>query len=144
MNIIREMNEMDKAKTIILDKNLSDYDIELATGISRQNIYNYRKGTTSLEKAKWTVVHELSDLYDDMMKKSILNDSEESQVFLKFVNRLGGWFSEEVKDQIDIAKDDEGYSDDMAIAKVVERLNERTTKDVLLLIDLFRVYIDNN
>ena len=57
------MNDFEKAKALIVDKNNSLTDIEKQTGISYPRLSVYRANPEKLKMAAWEKVHALANLY---------------------------------------------------------------------------------
>ena len=60
----RHGNDLDKAKKLLADKSVTNKQIVDVTGISKLSISNYRTGKTDIEKAKWSIVNKLAQMYD--------------------------------------------------------------------------------
>lgn len=58
------MNDFEKAKTFLCDKNNSLTMISKKTGISYSRLSVYRAEPSKLERAIWINVHKLAQLYD--------------------------------------------------------------------------------
>lgn len=63
------MNDFERAKALITDKNNSLIEIEKKTGISYPRLSVYRANPDKLKTASWDRVHEIAKLYDETMVK---------------------------------------------------------------------------
>ncbi|MEK3530270.1 hypothetical protein AAA431_10985 [Lactobacillus crispatus] len=60
----KKMNDFEKAKAVIIDKNNSLIDISKKYSIPYQTLKNWRANPESLKKAAWERVHLLAVIYD--------------------------------------------------------------------------------
>ena len=62
------MNDLDKAKTLIFDKNVSLNQLSDETNIPFESLKNLRYKRSKIEKTSWLRVHQLAEYYDCVVK----------------------------------------------------------------------------
>lgn len=58
------INELDKAKAVVTDKNNSFEKLKKGSGVSIPTLKAYRANPEKLKTARWSTVHKLAQLYD--------------------------------------------------------------------------------
>ncbi|ANK63346.1 hypothetical protein AYR56_05470 [Loigolactobacillus backii] len=126
-------SDMDKAKALLADTEISGTFIANTTGINRMNISNYRTGKTDVEKAKWEIVAKLARTYEANWIQEQIGD--EMTEFVNFIKK----FSRAVSKSANyVAKTDDKMAD------TIELLGNMTTSDIIQLIELYKNYIDED
>lgn len=124
----RQGNDLDKARKLLADKNISDTQIVRGTGINKVSINNYRHGKTDIERAKWTVVNSLAQMYDALELAPFIGENGENVI--KFSRILNEFFDE----------NKEAYKDDQAFLKMVENLENIICSDPYVMIELMKPF----
>lgn len=122
-------NDMDKAKALLADTEISGTFIANTTGINQMNISNYRTGKTDVEKAKWEIVAKLARAYEaNWIQEQIGGETTE---FVNFIKK----FSRAVSKSANyVAKTDD------AMADTINLLGNMAISDVIQLIVLYKNY----
>ncbi|ANK66936.1 hypothetical protein AYR55_03985 [Loigolactobacillus backii] len=122
-------SDMDKAKALLADTEISGALIAKNTGINQMNISNYRTGKTDVKKAKWEIIAKLAHTYEaNWIQEQIGGETTE---FVNFIRK----FSEAVSKS---AKTDDKMAD------TIELLSNMAISDVIQLIELYKNYIDED
>ena len=124
----RQGNDLDKARKLLADESISDAQIVRATGINKVSINNYRHGKTSIEKAKWTVVNSLAQMYDALELAPFIGEKGENVI--KFSKVLSEFFEE----------NKEAYKDDPRFLEMVENLETVVSSDPYVMIELMKPF----
>lgn len=135
------MELIDKAQTILNNKNLSDQLIGDEIGVSRMTIHNYRTGANKLENAKYSMVKALADEYDK--NEITMIDMANTGAFKYFIATMQAFFEEIEQDQQDSYNSEEAYADDLALIPVIQRINKEVSNNTSLLIELYNIYYEN-
>jgi len=116
-------SDMDKAKALLADTEISGALISKTTGINQMNISNYRTGKTDVKKAKWEIVVKLARTYEvNWIQEQIGGETAE---FVNFIRK----FSEAVSN---MAKTDDEMAD------TIELLGNMAISDIIQLIVLYK------
>lgn len=124
----RQGDDLDKARKLLADKSISDAQIVRGTGINKVSINNYRHGKTSIEKAKWTVVNKLAQMYDALELAPFIGENGENVI--KFSKVLSEFFEE----------NKEAYKDDPRFLEMVENLETIVSSDPYVMIELMKPF----
>lgn len=124
----RQGDDLDKARKLLADKSISDAQIVRGTGINKVSINNYRHGKTSIEKAKWTVVNKLAQMYDALELAPFIGENGENVI--KFSKVLSEFFEE----------NKEAYKDDLRFLEMVENLETIVSSDPYVMIELMKPF----
>ncbi|ANK66610.1 hypothetical protein [Loigolactobacillus backii] len=126
-------SDMDKAKALLADTEISGTFIANTTGINQMNISNYRTGKTDVKKAKWEIIAKLSRAYEaDWIQKQIGNRQTEFAQFIKnFTGKITKYANQVEKE-------------DIAMGDTIDLLNDMTTSDIIQSIELYKNYIDED
>ena len=68
-----------------------------------------------------------------------LNENDDND-FYKFVIRMGDWFDESIGIQKEYYHSDEGLDDDLMVATAIQTLNDISTRDKSIMLDLYFSY----
>lgn len=124
----RQGDDLDKARKLLADKSISDAQIVRGTGINKVSINNYRHGKTSIEKAKWTVVNKLAQMYDALELAPFIGENGENVI--KFSKVLSEFFEE----------NKEAYKDDPRFLEMVENLETIVSSDPYIMVSLMKPF----
>lgn len=80
-------SELDKAKKLLASAN-NLTEIADRTHISRVSLSRYKAGKTDIDKASWSIVNRLSQMYDIEHVQTQL----EQEDFFEFMNHFANWF----------------------------------------------------
>ncbi|MCR1891448.1 helix-turn-helix transcriptional regulator [Ligilactobacillus murinus] len=124
----RQGNDLDKARKLLADKNISDTQIVRGTGINKVSINNYRHGKTDIERAKWSIVNRLAQMYDALELAPYIGENGENVI--KFSRILNEFFDE-----------NKGvYANDPAFLKMVENLETIVSSDPYIMVSLMKPF----
>jgi len=116
-------SDMDKAKALLADTEISGAFITNTTGINQASISNYRTGKTDVKKAKWEIITKLARAYEaNWIQEQIGGEMIE---FVNFIRK----FSEAVSN---MAKTDD------EMANTIELLGNMAISDIIQLIVLYK------
>ena len=125
-------NDLDKARKLLADKNISDAQIVKGTGINKVSINNYRNGKTSIEKAKWTAVNSLAQMYDALELAPYIGENGENVIkFSRILNEF-------------IDENEEAYKDDPAFLKMIQNLENIICSDPYVMVELMQPFFEKN
>ncbi len=124
----RQGNDLDKARKLLADKNISDAQIVRGTGINKVSINNYRHGKTDIGRAKWTVVNRLAQMYDALELAPFIGENGENVI--KFSRILNEFFDE----------NEEAYKDDPAFLKMIQNLENIICSDPYVMVELMKPF----
>ena len=120
-------SDMDKAKALLADTEISGTFIANTTGINQMSISNYRTGKTDVEKAKWEIVAKLARAYEaNWIQEQIGGETTE---FVNFIKK----FSKAISNMANYTS-----KTDDAMADTVELLGNMAISDVIQLIVLYK------
>ncbi|WP_338214434.1 hypothetical protein [Companilactobacillus muriivasis] len=132
---------IDRATELLKDKSVTTEEIHQATGISVKLLTEARTAkdvTGFVNNLKYSEVIALTDLFNDM-QIDYLNKNQDND-FYKFVIRIGEWFDESIGIQEEYFDSEEGLDDDLMVATAVQTLNDISTKDKSIMLDLYFSY----
>jgi len=132
---------VDRASEILSDDTVTILEIHNATGINEKGIEEARKSKDIpklVNNMKYSEVLALADLFNTMQIEFINQQNDND--FYKFVVRMGEWFEESIGIQKEYFDSDEGLEDDLMIATAIQTLNDYSTKDKSLMLDLYFSY----
>ncbi|KRN98646.1 hypothetical protein [Companilactobacillus kimchiensis] len=135
------LSTIDRASEILSDDTVTIFEIHNATGISEKAIKEARAAKDIpkvVNDMKYSEVLALEDLFNTIQIDFI--NSQNDNDFYKFVVRIGEWFEESIDIQTDYYESDEGMDDDLMVATAIQTLNDISTKDKSLMLDLYFSY----
>ncbi|RHW51341.1 hypothetical protein DS831_04785 [Bombilactobacillus bombi] len=130
------MNDLQKAQAFLRSGDFSIEKLAKQIGSSSRQIRNYIDGKANLSSAKWAIVNQLAKLYD----KKIIGEVSTSPDFLQFISIMGGLFKDISDRQNKIANSEKGLSQDKLLIPVIQKMNERFTKDTDYTVDLYKIF----
>ncbi|GEO79056.1 hypothetical protein FD29_GL001609 [Companilactobacillus mindensis DSM 14500] len=132
---------VDRASEVLQDDTVTVREIHNATGISDKVIKEAKSSkdiTTFVNNLKYAEVLALADLFNDIQIQFINQQNDND--FYKFVVRMGEWFEEAIGIQEEYYDSEEGLDDDLMIATAIQTLNDISTKNKSLMLDLYFSY----
>ncbi|ALB28824.1 hypothetical protein [Companilactobacillus heilongjiangensis] len=132
---------IDRATELLKDKSVTTEEIHQATGISVKLLNEARTAkdvTSFVNNLKYSEVIALTDLFNNL-QIDYLNKNHDND-FYKFVIRIGEWFDESIGIQEEYFQSEEGLDDDLMVATAVQTLNDISTKDKSIMLDLYFSY----
>lgn len=126
----RHGNDLDKAKRLLADKSITNKQIVDVTGISKLSISNYRTGKTDIEKAKWSIVNKLAQMYDILEFTPTYGPNGEN--IIKFSKVLSEYFEE----------NKEAYKDDPRFLEMIVILESIVTSDPYITTELMQPFFE--
>lgn len=117
-------SELDKAKTIIADKNTNLKNLSLLTKIPYQSLVNYRANLSKLDRASWKRINLLAQSFDiaEIQDNMTQNDVKELQ------NKLHSMFKDWRKQ----------YSNDNSSLRIINSVETIITSDPVACFKIFR------
>lgn len=117
-------SELDKAKTIIADKNTNLKNLSLLTKIPYQSLVNYRANLSKLDRASWKRINLLAQSFDiaEIQDNMTQNDVKELQ------NKLHSMFKDWRKQ----------YSNDNSSLRIINSVETIITSDPVACFEIFR------
>jgi len=132
---------IDRASEILSDDTVTVLEIQTATGIDDKKIREARDSQDIpkfVSNMKYSEVLALADLFNTIQIEFI--NTQNDNDFYKFVVRMGDWFEEAIGIQKEYYQSDEAMDDDLMIATAIQTLNDISTKDKSLMLDLYFSY----
>lgn len=131
---------IDKASELLKDDSVSISEIESTTGISQSRLMKLRDSgdiEKAIENLKYHDALALADMFNDIQIECL---NQQDNAFYKFVIRMGDWFSEAIETQEDYYDSPDAMADDMKIAAAVQELNNISTQEKSIMLDLYFSY----
>ncbi|MFC6176147.1 hypothetical protein ACFQAV_04815 [Companilactobacillus huachuanensis] len=135
------LTDIDRATELLNDESVTIVEIHRITGISVKVLTDARTAKdvpSFVNDLKYSEVIALADLYNDI-QIDYLNKNQDND-FYKFVIRIGDWFDESIGIQEEYFNSEEGMDDDLMVATAVQTLNDISTKDKSIMLDLYYSY----
>ena len=135
------LSVIDRATELLKDDSITTLEIQRATGISQKVLKEARATedvASFINNLKYTEVIALADLFNNM-QIDYLNEQHDND-FYKFVIRMGDWFDESIGIQKEYYRSDEGLDDDLMVATAIQTLNDISTKNKSIMLDLYFSY----
>lgn len=135
------LSVIDRATELLKDDSITTLEIQRATGISQKVLKEARATedvASFVNNLKYTEVIALADLFNNM-QIDYLNEQHDND-FYKFVIRMGDWFDESIGIQKEYYRSDEGLDDDLMVATAIQTLNDISTKNKSIMLDLYFSY----
>lgn len=135
------LSTIDKVCELLQDDSITIFEIHTATGINLKTIKELRKSkdpVKAVNDLKYTDVLALEDFFNDIQINYIneYNDND----FYKFVIRMGDWFDESMGIQKEYYQSEEGLDDDLMVATAIQTLNDISTSNKSIMLDLYFSY----
>ncbi|PMD68276.1 hypothetical protein [Companilactobacillus nuruki] len=131
---------VDKASELLKDDSITISEIEKATGISQIQLTKLRESNDieeKIEDLKYKDVLALADMFNNIQIECLnMHDND----FYKFVVRMGDWFGEAIEIQEDYYDSPDAMADDMKIAAAIQELNNISTQEKSIMLDLYFSY----
>lgn len=127
------MDTIDKIKSV-LNSNLSAYELEKRTGVSRPSIINMRKDTYDFSKMSFQIGEKLANYYDEQRESTLV--FKDQGAFLTFTSSLDRFFTDTIKTIIPETIEEE------ALKEVLNKIKSETLKDSYTLEDMYDAYKD--
>lgn len=135
------LTDIDRAVELLKDDSITTSEIHQATGIESKMLAEAR-ATKSVDKfvnnLKYSEVISLADCFNDL-QINYLNENDDND-FYKFVIRMGDWFDESMGIQTEYYHSDEGLDDDLMVATAIQTLNDISTHNKSIMLDLYFSY----
>lgn len=135
------LSEIDRAIELVKDDSITASEIQRLTGIDQKLLNEARKAgnvATFVNNLKYNEVVDLANLFNDTQIDYINQNFDND--FYKFVVRMGDWFDESIGIQEEYYHSEEAMEDDLMIATAVQTLNDISTKDKSIMLDLYFSY----
>jgi len=139
--VVPMLSTIDRASELLRDDTITIFEIHNATEIDEKKLEEARDSKDIpkfLNNMKYGDILALADLYNTMQIDFI--NQENDNDFYKFVIRMGDWFEESIDIQEEYFDSDEAMEDDLMIATAIQTLNDISTKDKSLMLDLYYSY----
>lgn len=124
----RNGSDLDKARRLLDNREVSGDYISKITGINNTSISNYRTGKTDVSRAKWEIVNRLAQMQDMLDLSPYIGENGENVI--KFSNVLNEFFSE----------NKEAYKDDRRFLGMIKVLEDIVATDPQLLVELMKPF----
>jgi len=139
--VVPMLSTIDRASELLRDDTVTTFEIHNVTGINERTIEEARDAkdiSKFIGNMKYGDVLALADLFNTMQIDFI--NQENDNDFYKFVIRMGDWFEESIDIQEEYFDSDEAMEDYLMIATSIQNLNDISTKDKSLMLDLYYSY----
>jgi len=127
------VDTLSKIKSV-LSSDLSAYELEKRTGVTRPSIVNMRKDTYDFSKMSFQIGEKLANYYDEQRESTLV--FKDQGAFLSFTSTLDQFMKDTIKEIVPESINDE------AMKEVLNRVNSEVLKDSYLLEELYTVYKD--
>lgn len=127
------VDTLSKIKSV-LSSDLSAYELEKRTGVTRPSIVNMRKDTYDFSKMSFQIGEKLANYYDEQRESTLV--FKDQGAFLSFTSTLDQFMKDTIKEIVPESITDE------AMKEVLVRVNSEILKDSYLLEELYTVYKD--
>lgn len=124
----RNGSDLDKARRLLDNREVSGDYISKVTGINNTSISNYRTGKTDVSRAKWEIVNRLAQMQDMLDLSPYIGENGENVI--KFSSVLNEFFSE----------NREAYKDDKRFLGMIKVLEDIVATDPQLLVELMKPF----
>jgi len=132
---------IDRATELLRDDSITNLEIHRATGLDLKLLAEARASkdiSSFINNLKYSEVIALVDFFNDL-QIDYLNKNNDND-FYKFVIRIGDWFDESIGIQEVYYQSDEGLDDDLMVATAIQTLNDISTKDKSIMLNLYFSY----
>lgn len=135
------LSTIDKVSELLQDDSITIFEIHNATGINLKTIKELRKSkdlAKAINNLKYNDVLVLEDFFNDVQINYI--NGHDDNDFYKYVIRMGDWFDESMGIQQEYYQSEEGLDDDLMIATAIQTLNDISTRNKSIMLDLYFSY----
>lgn len=92
-----KMNELEKAKAVLVDKRISLKDLSKISGVGYQTMKNYRMNNTRLDRASWQTIHNMAQTYERLERDSAMSEKERDKFIQKLSELFDKWKTDAIK-----------------------------------------------
>ena len=117
-------SELDKAKTIIADKNTNLKNLSLLTKIPYQSLVNYRANLSKLDRASWKRINLLAQSFDIAEIQDDMTQNDVKELQSKLHNMFNDWRKQ--------------YSNDNSSLRIINGIETIITSDPVACFEIFR------
>lgn len=117
-------SELDKAKTIIADKNTNLKNLSLLTKIPYQSLVNYRANLSKLDRASWKRINLLAQSFDIAEIQDNMTQNDVKELQSKLHNMFNDWRKQ--------------YSNDNSSLRIINGIETIITSDPVACFEIFR------
>lgn len=136
------LSTIEKASELLKDDSVTVLEIEKFTKISQKKINEVRRmPENAIDLLTYSEAVALEDMYNNL-QIDYINESNDND-FYKFVIRMGDWFSEAIENQEDYYDSEDAMPDDLKIASAIQELNNISTSNKSIMLDLYFSYMRN-
>ncbi|APU71506.1 hypothetical protein LCR01_13890 [Companilactobacillus crustorum] len=136
------LSTIEKASELLKDDSVTVLEIEKFTKISQKKINEVRRmPENAMDLLTYSEAVALEDMYNNL-QIDYINESNDND-FYKFVIRMGDWFSEAIENQEDYYDSEDAMPDDLKIASAIQELNNISTSNKSIMLDLYFSYMRN-
>lgn len=136
------LSTIEKASELLKDDSVTVLEIEKFTKISQKKINEVRRmPENAMDLLTYSEAVALEDMYNNL-QINYINEANDND-FYKFVIRMGDWFSEAIENQEDYYDSEDAMPDDLKIASAIQELNNISTSNKSIMLDLYFSYMKN-
>lgn len=117
-------SELDKAKTIIADKNTNLKNLSLLTKIPYQSLVNYRANLSKLDRASWKRINLLAQSFDIAEIQDNMTQNDVKELQSKLHNMFNDWRKQ--------------YSNDNSSLRIINGIETIITSDPVACFEILR------
>lgn len=117
-------SELDKAKTIIADKNTSLKNLSLLTKIPYQSLVNYRAELSKLDRASWERINLLAQSFDIAEIQDNMTQNDVKELQRKLHSMFNDWR--------------QLYRNDNSSLRIINSIETIITSDPVACFEIFR------
>lgn len=117
-------SELDKAKTIIADKNTNLKNLSLLTKIPYQSLVNYRANLSKLDRASWKRISILAQSFDIAEIQDNMTQNDVKELQSKLHSMFNNWRKQ--------------YSNDNSSLRIINSIETIITSDPVACFEIFR------
>lgn len=117
-------SELDKAKTIIADKNTSLKNLSLLTKIPYQSLVNYRAELSKLDRASWKRINLLAQSFDIAEIQDNMTQNDVKELQSKLHSMFNDWR--------------QLYRNDNSSLRIINSIETIITSDPVACFEIFR------
>lgn len=117
-------SKLDKAKTIIADKNTNLKNLSLLTKIPYQSLVNYRANLSKLDRASWKRISILAQSFDIAEIQDNMTQNDVKELQSKLHSMFNNWRKQ--------------YSNDNSSLRIINSIETIITSDPVACFEIFR------
>lgn len=117
-------SELDKAKTIIADKNTNLKNLSLLAKIPYQSLVNYRANLSKLDRASWKRINLLAQSFDIAEIQDNMTQNDVKKLQSKLHSMFNNWRKQ--------------YSNDNSSLRIINGIEAIITSDPVACFEIFR------